>query len=124
MEWNLQPPLPRDRSVDRDRNESRTCDQAAAQNGKKERVMTTFAQWARPGSRLEAARARPKKYDIRIVDQFHGYCMAVARTHRHREEARGESQFATRRTLATLVLAGGMLCYYLLERFSLLAFLL
>jgi hypothetical protein len=124
MEWNLRRHAPKDRHIDRHTYESSTCDQASAQTGKKERVMTTFAQWARPGSRLEPARCRPKKYDIRIVDHFHGYCVAVARTHRHRDEARAESQFATRRTLVTLVLAGAGVCYYLLERFSLLGFLL
>jgi hypothetical protein len=81
--------------------------------------MTTFAQWSKP-ARLVPARLdrRPKRYDIRVVDQFYGYCQAVARTHRHRDEAQLQSQFATRRSLATLVLAGGLLCYYLLERLS------
>lgn len=61
---------------------------------------------------------RPKRYDIRVVDQFFGYCQAVARTHRHRDEAQLQSQFATRRNIATLVLAGGLFCYYLIERLS------
>ncbi len=82
--------------------------------------MTTFEQWSRPGARLEPARPdrKQKKYDIRVVDQFYGYCEAVARTHRHRDEAQVQSQLSTRRTIGTMLLAGGMLCYYLLERFS------
>ena len=80
--------------------------------------MTTFAQGSRLGTRVGAARAatQAKKYDIRVVDQFYGYCDAVARTHRHREHARARSQFATRRAIVAMVFVGGMLCYYLLER--------
>jgi len=81
--------------------------------------MPTFEQWSRP-SRLLPARLdrKPKRYDIRVVDQFYDYCQAVARTHRHRDEAQIQSQFATRRSIATMVLAGGLLCYYVLERLS------
>jgi len=77
--------------------------------------MTTFTQWSGPDSRLDR---RPRKYDARVVDHFYGYCVAVARTHRHRDEAQVQSQFATRRAIGTALLAGGILCYYLLERFS------
>ncbi len=82
--------------------------------------MPTFEQWSRPGARLEPARPdrKQKKYDIRVVDQFYGYCEAVARTHRHRDEAQLQSQFSTRRAIGTLLVASGMLCYYLVERFS------
>jgi hypothetical protein len=81
--------------------------------------MTTFERWS-TSPRLFPARPdrKPKRYDIRVVDQFHGYCQAVARTHQHRDEAQTQSQFATRRSIGTMVLAGGLLCYYLLERFS------
>jgi len=61
---------------------------------------------------------RPKRYDIRVVDQFFCYCQAVARTHHHRDQAQLQSHFATRRNIATLALAGGLFCYYLIERFS------
>src|SRR4029079_7491293 len=88
--------------------------------GKIDITMTTFAQWSRPGSRLDAGRLdrRQKKYDVRVVDHFYGYCVAVARTHRHRDEAQVQSQFATRRAIVTVLFAGGALCYYLLERLS------
>lgn len=82
--------------------------------------MTTFEQWRSPGGRLEMARPgrEPKKYDIRVVDQFYVYCDAVARTHRHRDEALVQSQLATRRYIGTMLIAGGLVCYYLLERIS------
>lgn len=76
--------------------------------------MTTFKQGGWPGA--AGASLKPKKYDVRVVDQFYGYCEAVARTHRHREEAQVHSQFATRRAIVTMVFAAGILCYYLLER--------
>ena len=81
--------------------------------------MTTFTRWSPTSARLAPARLdrRARKYDLRVVDQFYGYCTAVARAHRHRTEAQVQSQLATRRHLATLVVAGGILCYYLLERF-------
>ena len=80
--------------------------------------MSTFAQWSRPSRLVPATVDRlPKRYDIRVVDHFYGYCQAVARAHRHRDEAQVRSQFATRRAIAAMVLAGGLLCYYLLERF-------
>ena len=79
--------------------------------------MATFERWSGSGKLLPArADRRPKRYDIRVVDQFYGYCQAVARTHRHRDEAQVQSQFATRRNIGTLVLAGVLLCYYLVER--------
>jgi hypothetical protein len=82
--------------------------------------MATFEQWSTPSRLVPAGLDRkPKRYDIRVVDQFYGYCQAVARTHRHRDEAQIQSQFATRRSIGAMVLAGGLLCYYLLERFSL-----
>jgi hypothetical protein len=82
--------------------------------------MATFEQWSNPSRLVPAGLDRkPKRYDIRVVDQFYGYCQAVARTHRHRDEAQVQSQFATRRNIGAMVLAGGLLCYYLLERFSL-----
>ena len=87
--------------------------------------MTTFERWSRSARLLPAgADRKPKRYDIRVVDQFYGYCQAVARTHRHRDEAQVLSQLATRRNLGTLVLAGVLLCYYLIERFTQVAGLL
>jgi hypothetical protein len=80
--------------------------------------MTTFEQGFQATNSPESARPvpKPKKYDIRVIDHFYVYCESVAYMHRHRDEARVQSQFATRRAIATLVLAGGLLCYYLLER--------
>ena len=87
--------------------------------------MTTFERWSRSATLLPGRPDRkPKRYDIRVVDQFYGYCQAVARTHRHRDEAQVQSQFATRRNLGTMVLAGVLLCYYLIERISQVAGLL
>ena len=77
--------------------------------------MTTSAQWSGPGARLDR---KQKKYDARVLDHFYGYCVAVARTHRHRDEAQEQSQFASRRALAMALLASGVLCYYLLERLA------
>ena len=87
--------------------------------------MTTFERWSR-SARLLPARPdrRPKRYDIRVVDQFYGYCQAVSRTHRHRDEAQVQSQFATRRHIGTMVVVGVLLCYYLAERFAQIAGLL
>jgi hypothetical protein len=78
--------------------------------------MTTYEQWSTTASSPGTAKGDRKPYDIRIVDRFYGYCDAVARTHKHRDEAQLESQLGTRRTILALVLAGGLLCYYLLER--------
>ena len=79
--------------------------------------MTTFERWSR-SARFLPVRPDRKRYDIRVVDQFYGYCQALARTHRHRDEAQLQSQFATRRSIGTLVLVGVPVCYYLIERFS------
>ena len=87
--------------------------------------MTTFERWSASARLLPPGPDRkPKRYDIRVVDQFYGYCQAVARTHRHRDDAQVQSQFATRRNIATLVLAGALLCYYLVERIAQVAGLL
>lgn len=82
--------------------------------------MTTFAQWSRSAAGPDLARSdrKPKKYDIRIVDQFYIYCEAVARMHRHRDEVQVQSQLATRRNICTLIIAGGFLCYYVVDRIS------
>ena len=92
---------------------------------RKSRSMTTFDRWS-PSAKLLPARPdrKPKRYDIRVVDQFYGYCQAVERTHRHRDKAQVQSQFATRRNLGAMVLAGVLLCYYLVERFAQVAGLL
>lgn len=80
--------------------------------------MTTFEHGSRAARRFHAAHGKPKKYDIRLVDQFYVYCQAVAHTHRHRDQALVQSQFATRRSLGALLFAGGIFCYYLLERIA------
>jgi hypothetical protein len=82
--------------------------------------MTTFAHRSSPATRPARMRlqAAPKKYDIRVVDQFYAYCQAIARTERHRDEARNRSHQATKRALWTLLIAGGFLFYYLVERLA------
>lgn len=79
--------------------------------------MTTFEQWRSPSSRLTSARfaRKPNKYDIRVVDQFYAYCRAVSRTDAHREDA-ARSQHATKRSIWTMLISGGFLCYYIVER--------
>jgi hypothetical protein len=80
--------------------------------------MTTFDR-SSSRSRLPPATGdrQPGRYDIRVVDQFYGYCQAVARMHRHRDDAKVESQLATRRTILAMLLASALLCYFLMERF-------
>lgn len=80
--------------------------------------MTTLAHRPTPATRLERIRSHdaPKKYDIRVVDQFYVYCQAVARTQRHRDALREHTYQAMKRSLWTLLIAGGFLFYYLVER--------
>jgi hypothetical protein len=80
--------------------------------------MTTFAHRHSPSARLERAWiALPhKKYDIRAVDQFYAYCQAVSRTAKHRDEAHDRSHEATKRSIWAMLIAGGLLFYYLVER--------
>lgn len=80
--------------------------------------MTTFAQWRSPSNRVEMAwsGSKPKKYDIRVVDQFYVYCQTVARTERHRDEAHDRSYESTKRSIWAMLIAGSFLFYYLVER--------
>jgi len=78
--------------------------------------MTTYAQWRSPSSRLEIrAESTPRKYDIRVVDQFYSYCQAVSRTDQHRTAA-AKSQEAMKLNLWKSIIAGSLVCYYLVER--------
>lgn len=79
--------------------------------------MTTFAQWRSPSSRLETARAdvAPRKYDIRVVDQFYCYCQAVSRTEEQRAAA-AQSMQATKRIFLRILFVGSLLSYYVVER--------
>jgi hypothetical protein len=79
--------------------------------------MSTYAQWRSPGSRTETVRptGELRKYDIRLVDQFYTYCQAVHRTDRHRAAA-ARLQQVTKRGIWKLIVAGGLLSYYLVER--------
>ena len=79
--------------------------------------MTTFAQWRSPGSPAEPARpgVEVRKYDIRLVDQFYGYCRCVSETERQREKA-ARAQAAMKRHLWKFFAGGGLLGYYLVER--------
>jgi hypothetical protein len=58
---------------------------------------------------------KPRKYDIRVVDQFYSYCQAVSRTDGHRRAA-AESQHATKRSFWVALIVGSVLCFYLVER--------
>ena len=65
----------------------------------------------------------PKQYDSRLIDQFHAYCVAVARTARQRDDATSQSR-AVRCHLWVIAFAGGLICYYTLDRiFQLVALL-
>lgn len=79
--------------------------------------MTTFAQWRSPLNRLETARAdvAPRKYDIRVVDQFYCYCQAVSRTEEQRAAA-AQSMQATKRNFLRILFVGSLLSYYVVER--------
>lgn len=79
--------------------------------------MSTYAHWRSPGSRPEAVAptVEPRKYDIRLVDQFYTYCQAAHRTDRHLAAASRLHQ-ATKRGIWKLIVAGGLLSYYLVER--------
>jgi hypothetical protein len=78
--------------------------------------MTTYAQWRSPSSRLESRPdSTPRKYDIRVVDQFYSYCQAVSRTDQQRAAA-AKSHEATKLNLWKSIIAGSLVCYYLVER--------
>jgi hypothetical protein len=79
--------------------------------------MTTFAQWRSPSSRLETGRldVTPRKYDIRVVDQFYSYCQTVSRTDQQRAAAARSLQTAKLKFWRVLV-AGSLLSYYVVER--------
>lgn len=80
--------------------------------------MTTFTHRRAPFVRSGQAWVAPppKKYDIRVVDQFYAYCQAVSRTAKHHDEARDRSHAATKRSLWAMLVAGSLLFYYLVER--------
>ena len=79
--------------------------------------MSTYAQWRSPGSRAEMVTPsnEPRKYDIRLVDQFYTYCQAVHRTDRQLAAASRLHQ-ATKRGIWKLIVTGGLISYYLVER--------
>ena len=78
--------------------------------------MTTYAQWRSSSSRLEIEPdSMPRKYDIRVVDQFYSYCQAVSRTDQQRAAA-ARSQQAMKLNFWKFVIAGSLVCYYLVER--------
>lgn len=80
--------------------------------------MTTFAHRRHPSARPGRGEMAPplKKYDIRVVDQFYIYCQALARTAKHRDEARDRSHEAAKRSIWVMLIAGSFLFYYLMER--------
>ncbi|HET9404910.1 MAG TPA: hypothetical protein VFO57_10050 [Burkholderiales bacterium] len=80
--------------------------------------MTTFEQWRSPSSRMTAAGTghKPRKYDIRVVDQFYAYCQAIAHTEKHRDEARCRSHGAARRSIWTMLVTASFMFYYLMDR--------
>lgn len=78
--------------------------------------MTTYAQWRSPSRRLEIRpESTPRKYDIRVVDQFYSYCQAVSRTDQQRAAA-AKSHEAMKLNLWKSIIAGSLVCYYLVER--------
>jgi predicted nucleic acid-binding protein len=78
--------------------------------------MTTYAQWRSPSSRPETGSySQPRKYDIRVVDQFYSYCQAVSMTDQQRAAA-ARSQEAMKLNLWKSIIAGSLVCYYLVER--------
>lgn len=80
--------------------------------------MTTFEQWRSPSHRVDAAGAdrKPRKYDIRVVDQFYSYCQAIAHTEKHRVDAHARSHGAARRSIWAMLITGSFLLYYLMDR--------
>jgi len=81
--------------------------------------MTTFEQWRSPSNRAQTgADHKPKKYDIRVVDQFYVYCQAIACTEKHRDEVHFRSHGATKRSIWTMLVAASFLCYYLIDRIA------
>lgn len=60
--------------------------------------------------------SKPKKYDIRVVDQFYVYCQAVARTEKLRDEVHDRSHGAVKRSICAMLIAGSFLFYYLMDR--------
>ncbi len=80
--------------------------------------MTTFAHRHASSARLERAwiAPPPKKYDIRVVDQFYAYCQAVSHTAKHRDDAQDRAHEATKRSIWAMLVAGSLLFYYLVER--------
>jgi hypothetical protein len=59
---------------------------------------------------------KPRKYDIRVVDQFYAYCQAIAHTEKHRDEAQCWSHGAARRAIWAMLVTGSLLFYYLMDR--------
>ena len=79
--------------------------------------MTTFAHWRSLSSRMAIDRPdfTPRKYDIRVVDQFYCYCQAVSRIDGHRETA-AQSRQAIKRSIWAMLIGGSFLFYYLTDR--------
>lgn len=87
-------------------------------NRQQNAVATTIAQGHPSGSRSDAALSgrEPRKYDIRVVDQFYTYCQAVARTDRHRDEAHARLRNTLKRSVWTALVSGSFLFYYVMDR--------
>jgi hypothetical protein len=78
--------------------------------------MTTYAQWRSPAGRPEIGSGdNLRKYDIRVVDQFYSYCQAVSRTDQQRAAA-AKSHEAMKIKLWKTLIAGSLVCYYVVER--------
>ena len=61
---------------------------------------------------------KPRKYDIRVVDQFYCYCQTVSRIDGHRETA-AQSRLAIKRSVWAILIGGSFLFYYLMDRAAL-----
>ena len=59
---------------------------------------------------------KPRKYDIRVVDQFYANCQAIAHSEKHRDETHDRSHNATKRSIWAMLITGSFLCYYLMDR--------
>jgi hypothetical protein len=80
--------------------------------------MSRIANWRSLAERRRQAKSDrvPQRYDIRLVGRFYVQSQAVARTERHRDEARNRVHQATRRSLWFMLIAGSALFHYPVER--------
>jgi len=66
---------------------------------------------------MRRAPAKPRKYDIRVVDQLYAHCHTVAQIE-ERHAALVESLHATQRIMWMVVLGGTFVCSYIMYTIS------